>query len=120
MRADVFREPLLVNGRELATDDLGYLLDPSDWNEQVAEILAEREAIELSGEHWTVLHIVRAGFAEYRVVPEARSVLREMRKALGESLGTRDHLHRLFPYGYGPQVCKIAGMRMPRKVMLDV
>ena len=30
------------------------------------------------------------------------------------------YLHRLFPHGDGPELCKIAGMTMPRKVMLDV
>lgn len=26
----------------------------------------------------------------------------------------------IFPYGYGQQVCKIAGMRKPLKLMLDM
>jgi len=43
-----------------------------------------------------------------------------MRAVLGEDRASRRYLHRLFPYGYGCQVCKIAGMTMPRKVMLDV
>ncbi len=36
------------------------------------------------------------------------------------SKASRSYLHSLFPYGYGVQLCKIAGMTMPRKVMLDV
>ena len=33
---------------------------------------------------------------------------------------TRKFLYTLFPYGYGQQACKIAGMRKPLKLMLDV
>jgi len=29
-------------------------------------------------------------------------------------------LYALFPYGYGQQACKIAGMRKPLKLMLDI
>jgi NAD(P)H-nitrite reductase large subunit len=43
-----------------------------------------------------------------------------VRGVLGEARATRRYLHALFPSGYGPQVCDVAGMTMPRKVMLDV
>jgi tRNA 2-thiouridine synthesizing protein E len=33
---------------------------------------------------------------------------------------TRKYVYQLFPYGYGQQACKIAGMRKPLKLMLDV
>ncbi len=42
------------------------------------------------------------------------------RDQLGEAKATRRYLHKLFPYGHGPERCKIAAMTMPRKVMLDV
>lgn len=38
----------------------------------------------------------------------------------GKEPATRKYLYDLFPYGYGQQACEIAGMRMPRKLMLDV
>jgi tRNA 2-thiouridine synthesizing protein E len=108
-----------VGGRSIATDQLGYLLDPSDWDEQVALVMAEREGIVLGDDHWQMIHFVRDWFADRRSVPEARWLPKAMKQQLGEEKGTRRYLHRLFPHGYGPGLCKIAGMTMPRKVMLD-
>jgi tRNA 2-thiouridine synthesizing protein E len=33
---------------------------------------------------------------------------------------TRNYVYKLFPYGYGQQACKIAGMRKPLKLLLDL
>jgi tRNA 2-thiouridine synthesizing protein E len=43
-----------------------------------------------------------------------------LRQKLGEDEATRKFLYPLFPYGYGQQACKIAGMRKPLKLMLDI
>ena len=109
-----------VDGQTLATDQLGYLLDPAEWNPRVGEALAAREQIELGPDHWQMIRFVRDWYEERQAVPEARWLLKAMKERLGEEKGTRRYLHRLFPHGYGPELCKIAGMTMPRKVMLDV
>ena len=109
-----------ADGRVIATDQLGYLLDPSEWTPRVGEALAAREGIELGPDHWQMNRFVRDWYEERQAVPEARWLLKAMQQLLGEDKGTRRYLHRLFPYGYGPELCKIAGMNMPRKVMLDV
>ncbi len=109
-----------ADGRLIATDQLGYLLDPSEWNPTVGGTLAQREGIELGPDHWAMIMFVRDWYAERQAVPEARWLLKGMKEKLGEDKGTRKYLHRLFPHGYGPELCKIAGMTMPRKVMLDV
>jgi tRNA 2-thiouridine synthesizing protein E len=116
--SDVFR--IVVGDRIIATDQLGYLLDPSDWDEQVAEALALGEDIVLGDDHWQMIRFVRERYGDRQSVPEARWLLKAMKQRLGEEKGTRRYLHRLFPHGYGPELCKIAGMIMPRKVMLDV
>ncbi len=109
-----------ADGKLIATDQLGYLLDPSQWSTIVAEVLAAREDIELGPDHWQMIRFVRDWYEERQAVPEARWLLKAMKQQLGEEKGTRRYLHRLFPHGYGPELCKIAGMTMPRKVMLDV
>lgn len=111
---------ITVDGRAIATDELGYLLDPSEWSPAVALALAEREAITLGPDHWEMIRFVREWYEERQCVAEARWLLKAMKARLGEDKGTRRYLHRLFPHGYGPELCKIAGMTMPRKVMLDV
>ena len=111
---------IVVGGQPLATDALGYLLDPSEWSPAAAEALAAREDIELGPDHWVMIRFVRDWYEDRQVVPEARWLLKAMKAELGDDKGTRRYLHRLFPHGYGPELCKIAGMTMPRKVMLDV
>ena len=44
----------------------------------------------------------------------------ELGKQFGKEKAARKFLYQLFPYGYGQQACKIAGMRKPRKLMLVV
>lgn len=92
-------------------DNEGYLVDPADWNEQIAEQFARRENITLTSEHWEVLHFMRRFLEEHQVAPDARFVMRHLTQATGAS---RNRLFELFPYGYVQQACKIAGMRRPR------
>jgi tRNA 2-thiouridine synthesizing protein E len=33
---------------------------------------------------------------------------------------THEYLYKLFPYGYAIQACRIAGTRVPLKIMLDL
>lgn len=105
---------------EVATDEEGFLLDPDGWNEGLAEELARREAIELTDEHWLVIRFIRDHYGSHQSVPENRVLLQFLKRSLGEDKATRRYIHTLFPYGYGQQACKIAGMRKPRKLMLDV
>ena len=43
------------NNTQLATDKQGYLLDFTQWNEEVAVLLAESDEIELLEAHWEVI-----------------------------------------------------------------
>ncbi len=104
----------------LETDNEGFLLDPSEWTEDVAHEIAQREELPLSDDRWTVVRFVREYFEYRQSVPEARYALKAMREQLGAEKATRKYLYQLFPYGYGQQACKIAGMRKPLKLMLDM
>jgi len=109
-----------IDGRTLETDEEGFLLDPNDWNEDVAQHLAAGERLALDEARWAVVRYVRAQFEARGAVPEARHVLKMLGERFGRDRATRKFLYELFPYGYGQQACKIAGMRKPRKLMLDV
>ena len=111
---------IVVNGVELKTDEEGFLLDSADWNETVAHFIADDLKLELTPERWMVVNFVREYFDERQSVPEARILLKAMARELGKEQSTRKYLYQLFPYGYGQQACKIAGMQKPRKLMLDV
>ena len=74
----------------------------------------------MSDEHWEVVNYIRHQFETNCSVPELRFFLKYLRNNYGHEKATRRYVYDLFPYGYGQQACKIAGMRKPRKLMLDV
>lgn len=106
--------PLELEGKTLPTDDEGYLLEPADWDETVAQELARRENIVLSGEHWAVIRFMRAYYEDHQIVPDARHVIKYLAGYLAGGGTGRNDLFQLFPYGYVKQACRIAGMRRPR------
>lgn len=85
------------------TGEDGYLLEPGDWNEDVAERLAAKEAIELTAEHWRVIRFTRDWYTEHGSAPSPHNMA---------ALGIK-HLFELFPHGCLRQSHKIAGMREP-------
>jgi len=103
-----------------ATDNEGYLLDPSDWNEHIALAIAAQENIPMSEAHWEIVRFVRDYFEQYQSVPENRTLLKMLREHHGTEVATRRYVQNLFPYGFGQQACKIAGMRKPLKLLLDL
>lgn len=96
------------------TDEEGYLIDPSDWSPDVARLLARRENVELTDEHWAVLRFMREYYDDHQIPADARFVIRFLARERGKGDQARDALFALFPYGYVKQACKIAGMRKPR------
>ena len=96
------------------TDDEGYLVDPSDWSPQVAQVLAEREDVALSDDHWAVLRFMREYYDDHQVPADARFVIRFLARECGKGDAARDERCALVPYGYVKQACKSAGMRRPR------
>lgn len=104
----------------VVTDEHGFLVDPEDWSEEFAQQVALDESITLSKQHWVVILIIRELYAETSTVPELRTLMKKLNQTLGADQATRKFVYHLFPYGYGQQACKIAGMRLPRKLWLDV
>lgn len=104
----------------LARDNEGFLLQPADWTPDVARAIAVECGQALDERHWQVIDYIRDHYEQSQVVPEARKLLRFMRESWGDAQGTRKMLYQLFPTGYGQTACKIAGMRKPLKLMLDV
>ena len=101
-------------------DNEGFFLNPGDWCYCMIDQLAAELDIELSDDHRQVVFYIRDYFESNSSVPQARYLLRYLAKVWGRDKATRKYLYQLFPYGYGQQACKIAGMRKPLKLMLDV
>ncbi len=105
---------------DIQTDEDGFLLDPEDWDENFALSTAKKSELELSEDHWRLIHMIRQLYSDSGVVPELRTILKSLRVAIGKDNATRKYVYTLFPYGYGQQGCKIAGMRKPLKLWLDL
>ena len=106
---------LEVGNLKIQRDEAGYLVDPSEWNADVAEAIALEENIVLTDEHWAVLKFMRDYFDEHGIAADARfafSFLAENNSAPVREARTR--FFELFPYGYVAQACRIAGMRQPK------
>lgn len=105
---------------DILRDEEGFLLDAGDWTPEMAAHLAAELDLPLTPEREVVVMYVREYFERNFSVPEARTLLKHLRQIWGPERATRRYLYRLFPHGYGQQACLIAGMRKPRKLMLDV
>lgn len=93
-------------------DDEGYLVDPDDWNDALAQQIAQGLGVELTDDHWFVLRFMRDRYHENRVTVDARHVMRHLEQRYpGQG---RHRLFELFPYGYVAQACRVAGMKRPR------
>ena len=95
-----------------AIDDEGYLIDPLQWNENIAEQFAVQENIELTRDHWDAIRFMRDYYSEHQIAPDVRHVMKHLAERLGPE--SRNAIFELFPYGYVKQACKIAGMKRPR------
>jgi tRNA 2-thiouridine synthesizing protein E len=93
-------------------DEEGYLIEPNDWNTEVAEEFARLENIQLTEDHWDALLFMRQYYAESQIAPDVRHVMKHLAVRLGPD--SRNKIFELFPYGYVKQACRIAGMRRPR------
>jgi len=93
-------------------DEEGYLIEPLEWNEDIARRFAAEESLTLNEDHWDAIRFMREYYAEHQIAPDARHVMKHLAERLGAD--SRNVLFELFPYGYVKQACRIAGMKRPR------
>ena len=91
-----------VDGKRVAVDSEGYLLDRSQWSPEFARALARREGLELTPAHWEVIDFLREFEAEHGVQAQVRVMIKEFTARWGPERGSNHHLHDMFPRG-GPQ-----------------
>ena len=69
-----------VNGKQLELDEDGFLVDMTEWSEDVALALAKTEEVEMTDNHWEVVNFLREYYEEYKIAP----MIRILTKALGK------------------------------------
>ncbi len=89
-------------------DDEGFLTDPAQWSEQVAEAIARESGIaELTDRHWLVVRFMRERYLSTGAAPSIRSLGKESGVPVKE-------LYQLFPKGPAKLAAKIGGIPKPR------
>ncbi|MCU1717052.1 TusE/DsrC/DsvC family sulfur relay protein [Pseudomonas sp. 5P_3.1_Bac2] len=106
-------EALIVDGQALPLDKDGYLQQLTDWSEAAAEALAQAEGIQLSAEHWEVLHLLRRFYDEFQLSPANRPLIKYVALNLGVDKGNSLHLNRLFSGTPAKLAAKLAGLPKP-------
>jgi tRNA 2-thiouridine synthesizing protein E len=104
---------LTVNSLSLDTTEQGFLVNRSDWNEEVANNLAWQENITLTEQHWEIILFIRSYYEQYKHLPNTRVFIKAIAKTLGEDKGNSRYLHRLFPDGPLKYSCKLGGLPKP-------
>ena len=104
---------LNVDGRTIALDKDGFLLDLADWDESVAHALARGDDLDIGPEHMEVILAVRRFYQQYQLSPAMRPLVKYIGLELGAEKGTSLYLLKLFPGSPAKLVSKLAGLPKP-------
>ena len=107
-----------VAGQNLALDPEGYLVNLDQWSPEVAQALAEDEALELRDEHWELIELIRQFYAEFDHSPAMRPLVKYISLHLGKDKGRSIYLMQQLPTndktGSPPKrLARIAGLPKP-------
>ena len=98
----------LIADAPVDVDAEGFLTDPAQWNEQIAQAIAHENGIsELTDRHWLVVRFMRDRYLQTGTAPSIRSLGKESGVPVKE-------LYQLFPKGPAKLAAKIGGIPKPR------
>lgn len=91
----------------VSLNDEGFMTDPNEWTQEIAEAIARQEGIEaLTGDHWKIIDFCRETGLESGSAPTLRQI------TTGTNVTTKE-LFKLFPKGPAKKVAKISGLGKP-------
>ena len=99
---------MLIAERPVDVDAEGFLTDPAQWNDEIAEAIARDAGIEeLTPRRWQVVRFMRDRYLSTGTAPTIR--------ALGKESGVPvKELYELFPKGPAKLAAKIGGIPKPK------
>ena len=98
----------LIADAPVNVDAEGFMTDPEQWNEQIAEAIARENGVpELTDRHWLVVRFMRERYLETGTAPSIRSLGKESGVSVKE-------LYQLFPKGPAKLAAKIGGIPKPK------
>lgn len=99
-----------VNGKSIETTDAGYLVEANDWDDDVAQVLAADEEVEMTEQHWDVVRFLRSEHVDNAgAEPNEREIMKAMKGLWGKKPTSKD-MYNLFPNMPSKQGRKIAGL----------
>jgi tRNA 2-thiouridine synthesizing protein E len=97
----------LIADSPVDVDPEGFLTDPAQWDEQIADEIAAQSGIpELTDRHWLVVRFMRDRYLATGMAPSIRSLGKESGVPIRE-------LYELFPKGPAKLAAKIGGIPKP-------
>ena len=106
-----------LNGKTIETNENGYLNDPNEWTEELAQVIADAEGGigELTDQHWDIIRYLRDEyFNNNENQPNDRTILKDMAKKWGTKPTSKD-MYALFPKMPSKQGGKVAGLPESRR-----
>ncbi len=98
----------LIADTQVDLDAEGFLTDPTQWDERIAEEIAAANGIsELTDRHWQVVRFMRERYLATGAAPSTRSLGKESGVPVKE-------LYELFPKGPAKLAARIGGIPKPR------
>ena len=97
----------------IKTDKLGFLKDLNDWNQEVAEYLAELENIELSPAHLEVILLLRLFYQTFELSPAMRPLCKFLKSKIGPEKSSSIYLMGLFGQSPARMAAKLSGLPKP-------
>ncbi len=92
----------------------GFLENASDWDRQVATIIAQEDGIDLTNDHWEIIELLRFFYNRHEVSPPSnRLFVKAVKEEVGEDKGNSIYLMQLFPGTPAKTACRIAGLPRP-------
>ena len=108
--------PLIIDGKEIALNANGFLENVGDWNEKVAEALAQTAGLELTDKHWDLIRCLREEFLNNNEnQPNTRNLVKIMQKTWDDKNISAKTLYELFPKDPSKQGGLIAGLPESRR-----
>lgn len=101
-------------GQRYATDVQGFLVKRLAWTEPLGRHMASLDGVELTAEHWEIIHYFREYYENYNISPPMRMVIRVFKKAFGEEHANSRYMLQLFPEGPTKAASKFAGLPKPK------
>jgi len=109
-----FNDQFDFNGKPVKVYASGNLVNLQNWNEDLASVLAEKEGIKLTDDHWRVIDFMRKFYFQYGITPMVKVLIRHMSEELGKAAANRNNMYELFPGGPARQGSRIAGLPSPQ------